>query len=50
MHVGELDIDEPLVRRREGRRGAGWLTTPENGPSLFHEAEHWLELVMSDSG
>jgi aminoglycoside phosphotransferase (APT) family kinase protein len=39
-------------------RARGWVLsqavaalayyTPENNPALYHEAEHWLELVLSD--
>ena len=24
--------------------------TPDNNPTLFHEAENWLDLVMADNG
>jgi hypothetical protein len=40
MHVDELEIDETLVRRL--------LAAPENSPTLYREAESWLDLVLSE--
>ena len=50
-----LGTEEAEVARARGwtlLQCAGALSyyTPENNPSLYHEAETWLALVLSDGG
>ena len=56
---GDTDAALPFFRAA-WERARGWAVsqavgartyyTPENNPALYHEAESWLELVLSDDG
>jgi hypothetical protein len=47
MHVDQLEIDGALAQRLLAERFSEWADMPN--PALYHEAENWLEIALSDS-